>query len=123
MKKFLLLAITITAAYAVKAQVQKNYVGPQTKMYLLPYKKFMADTAWRKNLPVFVNQNDTALLPGSMPVIGLNSVQLTYQYNNGKGLDVYKANTDNMPVAKPDSTFHSPMPQTNRYTILMKPRQ
>jgi len=108
------------AVCAVHAQVQKNYVAPRTKFYLLPYKKFSADTAWRKNLPLLVYQEDTTF-PGSMPVAGLNSVQLTYEYNNGRGLDVYKANIDNMPVVKPDITFYSPMPVEKRYKVIMKP--
>lgn len=120
MTKLLLLAAMTTATCAAQAQVQKEYVVPQTRFYVLPYKKFAADTAWRKNSLIFVYQDTT--LPGSMPVAGLNSIQLTYQYNNGKGLDVYKANIDNMPVVKPDSTFYSPMPENNRYKIIMKPR-
>lgn len=120
MTKLLLLAAMATATCAAQAQVQKEYVVPQTRFYVLPYKKFAADTAWRKNSLIFVYQDTT--LPGSMPVAGLNSIQLTYQYNNGKGLDVYKANIDNMPVVKPDSTFYSPMPENNRYKIIMKPR-
>lgn len=122
MKKLLLLAVMATALCAAHAQQQKSYVVPQTKFYVLPYKKFTSDTAWRKNPPRLVYQNDTVLVPGSMPVTGLNSVQLTYQYNNGKGLDIYKANIDNMPVIKPDSTFYSTMPGINRYKIIMKPR-
>jgi len=122
MQKLLLLVIMATIICSAHAQTQKSYVVPQTKFYVLPYKTFTADTTWRKNPPRLVYQNDTVLIPGSMPVVGLNSVQLTYQYNNGKGLDVYKANTDNMPVVKPDSTFYSPMQDNNRYKIIMKPR-
>ena len=120
MKKLLLLAVMVTAISATRAQVQKTYVVPQTKFYTLPYKKFAPDTVWRKNKPILTYRQDTTL-PGSMPVAGLNSVQLTYQYNNGNGLDVYKANIDNMPVVKPDSTFYSPMPANNRYKIIMRP--
>lgn len=122
MKKLLLLAVMATAACTGYTQVQKDYVLPQTKFYILPFKKFTPDTAWRKNTPRLVYGHDTVVVAGNMPVVGLQSVQLTYQYNNGKGLDVYKANTDNMPVVKPDSTFYSAMPgNSNRYKIIIRP--
>lgn len=33
-----------------------------------------------------------------------------YQYNNGKGFDVYSMKTDNMPCLVPDSTFQTRFP-------------
>jgi len=111
MKKMLFLFLLVTTVFAVHAQ--NAYVIPENKInsHVLPYKKFTADTAGARKmlLQKIQHQNQT----NGMPVVGLNSVQLTYQYNNGNGLDVYSANIDNMPVVKPDATFYSGMPNNN----------
>lgn len=40
-----------------------------------------------------------------------------YVGNNGKGLDIYRAQIDNMPIVKPDKSFNSVMPGLN-YQLL-----
>ena len=120
MKKLLIIIILVAAIYTVQAQNAYTTPGSNVKGYILPYKKFSTDTAAYHKYRLYpARQRDNEDHDG-MPVAGLNSVQLTYQYNNGKGLDIYKANTDNMPVAKPDSTFYSAMPM-KKYSIIISP--
>lgn len=120
MNKLLLLLVSVAVTFTAHAQVQKKYVVPKSKFYLLPYRSFTDTSAFNKNYHFFQQQDS---MPGSMPVIGLYSVQLTYQYNNGNGLDVYSANIDNMPVVKPDATFYSAMPNKGGYIIQSKPAE
>lgn len=41
----------------------------------------------------------------NMPSANVGSSGQTFLYNNGNGLDIYKSQPDNMPVAKPDSSY------------------
>lgn len=58
--------------------------------------------------------SDTARKPSTpidqMPVVRLDRRKPQYLFNNGKGMDVYAAATDNMPILRPDANFNSSMP-------------
>lgn len=41
----------------------------------------------------------------NMPMANVGPSGQTYLFNNGSGLDIYKSQPDNMPVAKPDSNY------------------
>lgn len=120
MKK--LLGTFLLAAFVYGAKAQNITVIPRgnTTAYVFPFKKFMADTAALRNFYQYRTKQGNNQNQDGMPVAGLNQVQLTYQYNNGKGLDIYKANVDNMPVAKPDSSFYSGMP-VKQYGVVISP--
>lgn len=117
MKKICSLLVFVACALA--AHAQNAWVIPQaeTHTYIKPYKKFKSDTTGTALRKMYLQKLEQQNQTNSMPVAGLNSVQLTYQYNNGAGLDVYSANIDNMAVVKPDATFYSGMPNGNGVTV------
>lgn len=120
MKKLLGTFLLAAVIYGAKAQNVTVTPPGNTTTYLVPFKKFMADTAALRSFYQYHTKQGNNQNQDGMPVAGLNQVQLTYQYNNGKGLDIYKANVDNMPVAKPDSSFYSGMP-VKQYSVVISP--
>jgi hypothetical protein len=48
----------------------------------------------------------------NMPMANVGPTGQTFLNNNGNGLDIYKSQPDNMPVAKPDSSYF--------YTMIVK---
>lgn len=41
----------------------------------------------------------------NMPISRVGDLNQTFILNNGKGLDIYQSQPDNMPIAKPDGSF------------------
>lgn len=115
MKKLLLLcafSITICLLHA-----QTPFVMPSFKEKSFSVKTFVVpfDSATFKKLYQF-GQNNTGRnnTIDHMPIVSMQVIQLTYIGNNNQGLDIYKAQLDNMPVVKPDSTFYSAMPAAGK---------
>jgi hypothetical protein len=52
----------------------------------------------------------------NMPMANVGSSGQTFLYNNGNGLDIFKSQPDNMPVAKPDSSYVDNMVAKPRVT-------
>jgi hypothetical protein len=116
-KLFFLCAFSLTVCLL---HAQTPLVTPYNSTTTFTIKKFgvPVDTTLYKELyQLRQSQNPV----DNMPVVGLQPVQLTYTGNNGSGLDIYKAQQDNMPVVKPDSTFYSGMPVGSTYQILSTP--
>ena len=45
----------------------------------------------------------------NMPIGKVGDVNQTFSFNNGQGLNLYKSQPDNMPVAKPDGSLQDNM--------------
>ena len=74
-------------------------------------------TALRMDTLITANRPKAFILsPGASPArmpTRLIENKGVYQYNNGKGFDVYSMKIDNMPCLSPDSTFQSHLPGAN----------
>lgn len=121
MKKIFFATVLIITAPVLHAQ--NLQVIPKVKLQVYP-KNFtpkFKDTSIITQLSL--QQWQKQLSKSSMPVVALNSVRLSYLGNNGKGLDIYQANIDNMHVVRPDSAFHSTMPVANyiQQTVVIPP--
>ncbi|HVZ26528.1 MAG TPA: hypothetical protein VG842_10755 [Sediminibacterium sp.] len=58
--------------------------------------------------------------PADAMVFGLSN-PLVFSGNNGHGMDIYRSRIDQMPVLKPDSSFHSNIAVGRKYGIRIMP--
>jgi hypothetical protein len=117
MKNLLLVCCTVLAANFLQAQVTPAVPQLQTKPHgfksnIPTIQAVSSDSSvyFIYTYPLQSGLQQTKPTVDNMPVVGFGEITITVLGNNNQGFTLYSATPDNMPVVKPDATFHSNMP-------------
>ena len=112
--------LTILLVFATVFGGFSQYRSPAPQKYSLPKKswkrslgrKAVIPPSGQMNIHAFIDTIGKKWLPqnGIPNAIKMRPAPDMYVGNNGRGQDIYRAQQDNMPILKPDSSFYSGMP-------------
>jgi len=97
MKLYIILITAILFITSVNAQNRPLDIARSNRLSNINLKEQLKDT-----LIVYSNRPRSV---DNMPIGNVGPSGQTFMYNNGGGLNIYKSQPDNMPVAKPDGSY------------------
>jgi hypothetical protein len=97
MKLYLVLITVFLCFNSVNAQNRPLDIARSNRLSNITLKELLKDT-----LNVYLNRPRSV---DNMPIGNVGSSRQIFAFNNGRGLNIYKSQPDNMPVAKPDGSY------------------